>query len=232
MKDILSILLMILLTGSSYAGSFTQSKKILQKITKEHHLSSFYLDCKIDVNNDGKMKPDLQSCNYDTLGNVRAKQMEAEHIVPISWIGQKMDCWSEGGRKNCSKVSEEFKEIEGDLVNLQYAVGEVNAKRFNYKYAELEDGFDFGSDGRVYFKDKKLSPPEEKRGWIARVHLYMIDKYDLKLDQEYLRIIKEWSKISPTSWECEYNGILEIEVGYFNQYTKNVCKDVKISKIR
>lgn len=209
-------------------NSFYSSKKVLKEITKRHP-ESFYCGCDIEYESKSKLVPDFSKCGFKFRKNEnRANRMEAEHIVPISWYGHNLQCWQEGGRSNCGKVSDKFKKAEGDLVNLQYAIGEVNGDRSNFRYGQWNGGGgQYGAcDAKVDFKNDRFQPREEIRGHIARVHLYMQAKYGVQLSNSQNQLIKAWSKVPPTDWECEYNDILRSRYGSDagNPYSTYACK--------
>ena len=211
-------------------SDFYDSKVWLKQATQMNPYG-FYSDCEISFS--GKKKSTLttspSSCELNVYKNAhRSERAEAEHIVPASWYGHTLSCWKNGGRKNCQKVSESFNKMEGDLINLQYTVGSLNADRSNYKYGEFnhKNGVhDYTGQGDVMFDDHNnlFEPPEEKKGWIGRVHLYMVDKYGVKLNSNYKRLMEKWATKPATSWECTYNELVERDWGYSNPYTTKSC---------
>lgn len=215
--------------------SFYSSKKTLKEITRRHP-KSFYCGCDIKFLSDSKLVPDFSNCGFHYRKNEnRANRMEAEHIVPISWYGHNLKCWQEGGRSNCQKKSDIFNVAEADLVNLQYAIGEVNGDRNYYRYSVWNGGEgQYGScPAKVDFSGKKFQPREEIRGWIARVHKYMQKKYGVQLSDSQQKLISSWEKLPPTKWECEYNNILKDKYGSKagNPYTEYACNVAKKNNI-
>lgn len=209
--------------------NFYEAKKWLAKVTIQHHPYAFYTNCKL-TSSRGSIKVDMDSCGYKVRDDYkRASRGEAEHIVPASWIYRGMACSkgksSREARSYCKRTSKEFNAAEGDLVNLQYAVGEVNADRAHYKYAQLSSGYEYGQDGRIFFDEtgRRFMPPKEVWGHIGRVSLYMADKYPVTYSRSYERLMRSWAKLPPTKWECKYNTLLEQSHGYSNPYTKRVC---------
>ena len=211
--------------------SFYQSKKVLKEMTKRHP-ESFYCGCDIKFVDNTTLVPDLTSCGFEYRKNEeRANRMEAEHIVPISWYGQNLQCWQNGGRSNCKKVSDIFNKAEGDLVNLQYAIGEVNGDRSNFRYGQWNGGGgQYGScDAKVDFSNRRFQPREEIRGHIGRVHLYMKKKYGLMLSDSQDKLIEAWASKPPTAWECEYDKMLKDKYGSEagNPYSEYACQLVE-----
>jgi len=56
------------------------------------------------------------------------------HVVPAWEFGHQLQCWQDGGRKNCGKNNPQFKKMEADLHNLVPAVGAVPVKAFSRHY--------------------------------------------------------------------------------------------------
>ena len=81
-------------------------------------------------------------------------------MVPAWQFGHQLQCWQDGGRKNCNKDAT-YRQIETDLHNLQPAIGEVNGDRNNFMYSQWNGGE--GQYGqcpmKVDFKNKQAEPP-------------------------------------------------------------------------
>lgn len=226
--------------GASTKGDvdFSSTKDWLKKITKLHPYG-FYTDCPIDIEDvsygSGKkgivinMSP--TGCGLSVKGySSRATRGEAEHIVPASWFGYKFDCWKKG-RSYCSDHDKTYAAIEGDPLNLQYVYGNINAERSNYKYGEFgytndSQTHDYLGNGDVLFdnKNKLFEPPESKKGWIGRAHLYMHDKYNVEYSKRYYALMRKWASYPTTDWECKYNGLVKRDFGFSNPYVDNLCK--------
>ncbi|MEH0791616.1 endonuclease [Vibrio parahaemolyticus] len=210
--------------GKPPFNKFYSSKK---EIAKHLHKNpyTFYANCKIEFSGRGKFHPDLRSCNYESRGNPkRARRIEFEHIFPVSWAKKQFGCWENGGRSNCRKTDAAFRVLEADPVNLVPSVGEINGDRSNYRYAELNRGFDYGTDGRIYYskEERKFMPPQDKKGWVGRVHLYMMKTYNIKLSGSYEQLMNVWAKLPASQEECEYNK-LTTSWGYNNPFTSQMC---------
>ena len=93
-------------------------------------------------------------------------------------FGHQLQCWQEGGRKNCSK-NPAFAIMEGDLHNLFPAIGEVNGDRSNFRF-QLWNGkpFQYGQcEMIVDFKGKRAQPPRES----PRTNRESLSLHDLAL---------------------------------------------------
>ncbi len=205
------ILLITFLTVSTLVSgnqsvSFSKAKKQLINMYQANpEATTFYCGC--DIKWKGKKgSPDADSCGYKPRnavtrsGNVnqRAKRIEWEHIMPTYWFGHQLQCWQDGGRKACKK-NKRFKQMEGDMHNLQPAIGELNADRSNYRFSMLEgETRKYGQcDFEVDFKAKKMEPPPGVRGNIARTYFYMSDRYKLRLSKQQKRLFNAWDKTDP-----------------------------------
>ena len=146
--------------------------------------------------------------------NKRARRIEWEHVMPAENFGRHLPCWKEGGRKHCRKVSEEFREMEADMMNLVPAIGELNGDRSNYKYSPFEPQVGQYGECRfeVNFKERRVMVRPEIRGDIARIYLYMSDKYDIPLSKQERRIMEIWDKEDPEDqWELDKKQRLYIK---------------------
>ena len=233
MKRII-LLIIVLSVNVAHAGqplSFSSAKKKLVKLYQATpDTTTFY--CGYDIKWQGKKGvPDVQACGYvprnelTKKGNVnrRAKRIEWEHVMPAYWFGSQLQCWQDGGRKACKKIKA-FKQMEGDMHNLQPAIGELNADRSNYRFSMLEgERRRYGQcDFEVEFKAKKAEPPEAVRGDIARTYFYMADRYKLKLSKSQKRLLEAWNKVDPVdSWERERNQIIKGVQGNENPFISN-----------
>ena len=213
----------LLVTASAVAdtpSSFSSAKRVAAKIYDDHPVS-FYCGC--DIEKQGKkLIPDLESCGYKVRKQQkRASRIEWEHVVPAWAFGHQLQCWQDGGRKNCSRNNQQFRSMEADLFNLVPAVGEVNGDRSNYRFGMLADTPDmYGQcDFKVNFKQRMAEPPEEQRGAIARTYLYMSDRYPFKLSSQQEKLYEAWDRMYPvTDWESERNQRISEVQGWSNNY--------------
>jgi deoxyribonuclease-1 len=167
---------------------------------------------------------DLAGCGYATRARLdRAERMEWEHIVPASWLGNQLQCWQNGGRKNCQATDPRFARMEADLFNLYPSVGEVNADRSDYAASVLPatDPYAYGQcRTRVDFKSRIMDPQPSARGLVARTHFYMADRYHLRLSQQQQRVLMVWDRqYPPTAWELERDRRIARLMGTSNPFT-------------
>ncbi len=216
---------------SSNITSFEQAKRELVKIYKAYpDQEEFYCGCDFTFNNQSGVV-DLASCGYVIRNNPeRANRIEWEHVVPAHAFGKNMQCWKDGGRSGCKvgDVDENtlFKMMEGDMHNLQPAVGEINADRSNFSFAELTPQFNqYGAcQFRTDFKKRQVLPRDEVKGMIARTYLYMNDRYNVPFTSREMNLMQKWHlTFPPTSWECERNEIILDIQGNDNPFITESC---------
>lgn len=217
------LFLLLALTISAFAqqpATFSQAKKYAIEVYRDHP-SEFYCGC--SIRREGKkLIPDLESCGYSPRKNAqRAARIEWEHVVPAWEFGHQLQCWQQGGRKNCVKTSAQFRRMEADLHNLVPSVGEVNGDRGNFSYAMLpgEPRVYGACDFEVDFKARKAEPGPSVRGDIARIYFYMRDRYGLRLSKQQTQLFQAWSKMDPVdAWELERNRRIAAIQGVANAY--------------
>ena len=206
-------------------SSFSAAKKQAAIIYQDRQ-QTLYCECPYEsiINDKGRkqLAPDLESCGYEVRKQERrANRIEWEHIMPAWVFGHQRQCWQDGGRKNCKK-DPEFKAMESDLFNLAPTVGEVNGDRSNYRFVGTipEISTMYGQcNFKVDFKQRRAEPPENKRGKIARVYLYMAARYNLKLSKHEQQLYAAWNKMYPVSeWEAERNQRISEIQGWSNPF--------------
>ena len=194
----------ILLSFSAIAApNFSAAKKDAVKVYRGQE-TSFYCSC--DYNYQGKkLVPDWESCGYKPRKQAkRGSRIEWEHVVPAWHFGHQLQCWQNGGRKNCTRNDPKFSAMEADLMNLVPAVGELNGDRSNYKFGMIPgEPRAYGRcDFEVNFKGKTAEPPENVRGDIARIYFYMRDTYGLQISRQQRQLLEAWNRQDPESdWE-------------------------------
>ena len=171
--------------------TFDSAKRNLYEIYADlGQMKTFYCGC------DFTLKPkrhDKQSCGVVTTKYVKAKGIDAEHIVPESFMGSDRDCWKKGGRKACKKDAA-HQLAAGDLHNLVPSVPAINRLRSNYMPIEMQgEPREFGScDVEIDKRRKEFEPPVDKRGDVARAYLYMWKVYGAPLTQDDVRRFEKW----------------------------------------
>ncbi|CAM3849255.1 MULTISPECIES: endonuclease [Pseudoalteromonas] len=203
MSHFLLALVLACLSFNLYAEQFTRfasAKKYLIKTLPEN-ATSLYCGC--DIKRQGKkLVPDPTACGYVPRNavtrsgkpNARATRIEWEHIVPAWEFGHQLQCWQNGGRKNCIKTSAQFRKMEADINNLAPAIGEINADRSNYRFGMITgDANQYGRcQVKVDFKQRVVEPPFYARKRIADAYFYMQKTYGLKISDKQQKLFNAW----------------------------------------
>ncbi|MBM7073386.1 endonuclease [Shewanella sp. 202IG2-18] len=235
-------------TNQSYATdrptSFSQAKTRLTKLYPSPlEPKTFYCSCEFNTDSK-KWDPELNSCGYKVRKQpTRANRIEWEHIVAAWDFGHQLGCWktvgSTSARANCTKTSDDFNMMASDMHNLVPAIGEVNGDRSNYSFSqwtsEKPSTPQYGQcDMIVDFANRRVQPPENSRGAIARTYLYMSETYPrYRLSSKQLKLFKAWNKMYPVKQsECIRDNVVASIQGNHNHYVSdsNVCSDNNFSK--
>ncbi|MCL1142223.1 endonuclease [Shewanella gaetbuli] len=218
-----------IVNAAQHPSSFNQAKKIIRTIYQDHlPLKSFYCGCDITIS--GKLwQPDHQSCGYQIRKQkVRSNRIEWEHVVPAWEFGHQLQCWQNGGRKNCGRTNPQFKQMESDLHNLTPTVGEVNGDRSNYRFSQWNgQATQYGQcEMIVDFKGRKVQPPANSRGAIARTYFYMQQTYGLQISSTQQRLFQAWDKIYPVNaTECKRDQLIAAAQGNHNDFVHKQCQN-------
>lgn len=210
------------------AMTFAEAKKVLYRHIYNGNESDFYCGCTFTLRGNGAV-PILESCGYQIRAQPnRARRIEAEHVMPASWFGKQRQCWQKGGRKNCTATDPVFAAMEGDLVNLVPAIGEVNADRSDFRFEQFASENAPSTYGMCDFhvdtKARKAQPRPKVRGDIARIHFYMRDTYDVRLSEQQIRLFSEWDRVDPVDdFECTRDARILKYQGNRNPYVAKHC---------
>lgn len=147
----------------------------------------------------------------------RAKKVEWEHVVPAENFGRNFSEWHEGddrcvtkkgktfkGRRCAEKVNSEYRLMQSDMYNLYPAIGAVNAMRSNYNFVMLNNEQNSFGSCAMKISNRKVEPPSNARGIIARSYLYMDQTYSkYSMSKQQVKLMSAWHKQFPvTQWEC------------------------------
>lgn len=179
----------------------------------------FYCDCSYDFTR--KPHVDPSSCGLKSNSS-RAKRIEWEHVVPASYYGRQFAEWRKGdsscngrnrkGRECARKASPAFRQIEGDMYNLQPSVGELNRVRGDSSYGDVPG--EMREFGRCDFENfaGKTEPRPEIRGDIARIYFYMDARYPQFhiVNEDNLKMLELWALSDPID-DAERTRLRKIE---------------------
>lgn len=195
----------IMMCFGVYAEQFTRFSTAKKHLIKTLPSNAKSLYCGCDIKRQGKkLIPDPTSCGYIPRNtytrsgkvNVRALRIEWEHIVPAWEFGHQLQCWQDGGRKNCVKNSAKFRKMEADINNLAPAIGEVNADRSNFRFGMLTgEANQYGRcPVKVNFKQRVVEPPFYARERIVKAYSYMQKTYGLKISKKQQQLFNAWQQ--------------------------------------
>ncbi len=95
----------------------------------------------------------------------------------------------------------------------------------NFRFTTMKDtDFVYGRcDMKVDFKGRRVTPPENVRGDVARTYLYMSDRYGIKLSDGQQKMFEAWNKQDPVDkWELEKNRRIKAVQGNSNKYIEDL----------
>ena len=232
------ILLLLFLTLSLLARGFdapdnrSQAKNLLKMID---------LDYKKTQLNGCDYHYDATSCMDITI--VESKSCTIEHgpesvawvqVVPGEYFGRDFACmrkptcsnsWEKkkfGSPICCRRVNAQYREMEADLYNL---IPVVSA------FARFQEGKPFGlvkkplhRVGEIKIGATKIEPPDDVKGNIARVYLYMQDRYGLKLSKAEQKVFLQWHESDRVDeHECALSQIIHTVQGSRNRWIEEGC---------
>lgn len=200
MKFTIALLLAIVTALDLAPKNFQQAKEIMHKRIYTSFLQKdYYCGCLYTR----EKRVNLTSCGYTIRKNAnRASRIEWEHVVPASFYGKTLACWKHKGRKNCGEKSFEFRKFESDMHNLRPVIGELNGDRSNLFYGITSTQYPatYGQcKFKIDFQTNFAEPPDEIKGDLARITLYVSEKYKLPFSEEYIRMLRGWAKRDPVS---------------------------------
>jgi deoxyribonuclease I len=212
--------------------SYAIAKRLLYGEVFAGQRETLYCGCRFDA----ERVPDLAACGYVTRGNPeRAGRIEAEHVVPASWIGQTRQCWREPicqgrkgrrfkGRDCCERIDPEYRRAYNDLHNLWPTVGEVNEQRGNYRFGLVPgEPREFGRcDFEVDHAGRRVEPRPEVRGDVARISRYMERTHGVRLSDAHRRLFSIWDRDDPPNdFERERNARIRALQGNGNPFVED-----------
>jgi deoxyribonuclease I len=163
---------------------------------------------------------DWRTCGYSPRKNAeRGKRLEWEHVVPAAFFGRNLECWKEGGRKNCTSKSPLFDAFEGDLHNLRPAIGELNGDRSDTLFGRAKNRKKLYGQCEFFVESGVVEPPDSAKGQVARIWFYMAQKYKFTIPQNLHDILVDWNVRFPvTEAEREINHRISVHQGDRNTF--------------
>lgn len=220
----------------SFGASFKSSKQSLEENVYPFKGETFYCKCKYSKKS---IKP--KGCNLKVNKFLNRKyRLEWEHVVPAHAFGHSFKEWRQPEKyckrekshkkispRKCAKRNKLYKEMESNIYNLVPTVGSINAIRSNYSFAELgENALTLCSNGFKILKNKVM-PPNNIKGDIARIYMYMSQKYPGRgiISKKNKKLFQAWNKLDPVSIsECELSQKKSLVQGEHNPFVFDECK--------
>lgn len=189
------------------ANNYTTVKRWLFEDIHGGERTTLYCGCRFD--RDKRIRP--ETCGYLAIRDPeRANRAEAEHVIPASWIGEGRACWTQRfcrdasgtpfkGRDCCETIDPEYRRAAFDLHNLWPALGDVNARRSNYRFGEISgEARELGKcDLEIDEGARVIEPRPEVRGDIARIGRYMAAVHGVRLSRHHQRLFEAWDRADP-----------------------------------
>jgi len=200
-------------------SNFSAAKRVAVELWQEIGAASFYCQCPYrpataeeKILRRGNLWVVGSVCGYQARDLISSKgrpiaattRIEWEHVVPADWIATGFGCQEET-RSECREI-EGYEEAEGDFFNLVPAIGELNQDRSARLFGEIEgERREYGScdfevttdgPGEPHVRGS-AEPMDSIRGDIARIWLYMIDRYSLNVGDEYRSMLNRWDERDP-----------------------------------
>lgn len=191
--------------------SISSAKRALREAYTDEY-STAYCNCRTKAGSVFK-----EECGYIPVPeNSRSFRIEWEHVIPVSWFGRNFKSWTEGdpscvrksgeiykGRACAWKVSEEFRRMASDIMNLVPVLGGLNARRSERRFAEISGEERLFGSCDFELAERSFEPPEEFKGDAARIAAYMQEQYPdkLVLSDAQRELLDQWAKEDPPSEE-------------------------------
>lgn len=225
----LSLVCISFASAASPPTSFSQAKVFSKRHVyfdqnQKGALGTLYCGCDWEWVGRSGGRVDHDSCGYKVRAQqTRAERTEWEHIVVASSLGRQLQCWQNGGRKNCQATSPQFNEMEANLFNLSPVVGEVNGDRSNYNMGIVtptKRGMYGHCESKTDFKQRTFEPRDEAKGLVARTYFYVYDRYpNLRMSKQQQKLFMAWHKQYPvTDWEVEREHRIAKIMGHHNEF--------------
>lgn len=226
--------------------SFDEAKRTLRRLFPKG--TDVYCGCSYDFRQ--KQSVSLDSCGWKS-GPERRSRIEWEHVVPASYYGKQFQAWTQGapacersskvlrGRNCAREASLEFRRMEADLYNLLPAVGELNQARSDLAYGDVPGEPRAFGPCNFEIKDKRVEPPENVQGDLARITFYMDARYpDFGIvNGRNQKLLERWADADPLD-DAERSRIERIEAiqgnSFFIGRNKDLLKqnDISVKTVR
>jgi len=230
---LLFITLTLFARGYESPDNRSQAKNVLMMM---------HLDYKVTAVNSCQYDYDKSSCMDKSMVNGTSCQMEEQNltmrwmqVVPDTFYGREYSCMAQqpctnifskkafGGPMCCRRIDVTYRKMEADLFNLIPVVSllaEQQNGRIFYDVVKVDVML-----GKVKADQQYLEPPDETKGNIARVYLYMDETYDLHLSAKQKETYLRWhQKDAVDAKECDLGQLILKVQGGNNHWIEEGCK--------
>lgn len=153
----------------------------------------------------------------ETFGSRRSKEINVEHIMPMSWAMKKLNCKERSSCRN----SQRFRQIESDMHNFYPSRRDINQIRGSLPFAVIRgEKRQFGQcDFEVDTKRRVVEPRPAVRGDIARAMFYMYDQYGIRIHTRQAKMLQQWHRQDPPdAFEIKRNNSIAKWQGNRNRF--------------
>jgi deoxyribonuclease-1 len=216
--------------GNHEISSFSEAKNVLKKTNFFGIKKTIYCSCEI-TSNSTYSESDCGIIHGSKYLDRRGK-IEIEHIVPLSEITKNTEEYSKGspacnGKKGRPCVEKIYGFLSGDLWNLLPSEALFNQIHKNYSWTEIPGEIRNWGSCDFEYSDRKVEPPEDLKGLIARTFYYFESVYKIKLiSEKNKKLFEIWAKKPPQKWQCDRaKGIISVQKNK-NIFEIDACKSV------
>ena len=173
---------------------------------------------------------DTKSCSVQE-DNETMRWMQ---IVPDTFYGRHKACMIEkpcinvftkeafGNPLCCRRIDPQYRAMEADLFNLVPVVTSLVVLQKGHIFGEVKTATERLGD--VKFDEHYIEPPAKVKGNIARIYLYMQERYGLELTQKQRRLFLKWHKEDGVdAKECKLAKTFQKIQGGVNPWLKKWC---------
>ena len=206
--------------------NFSQAKRIIKMFHYDYMQTTF---SKIDF------YYDPYKCMSVSLP-ITVKWMK---IVPPSFFARDKKCWNESicekwnkklysGARCCRKVDKEYQVMDADLHNIVPVTQEFLQTRQDFMFTTVTEPDQVLYKTKINSVNKTVEPVDDLKGDIARIYLYMNEKYSLGLSEKQRTLYLQWHHSDPVSKkECGLHKKVFKLQGTINSYVQSSCKKAK-----
>lgn len=173
---------------------------------------------------------DTKSCSVQE-DNETMRWMQ---IVPDTFYGRYKACMIEkpcinvftkepfGSPLCCRRIDPQYRAMEADLFNLVPVVTSLAVLQKGRIFGEVKTATERLGD--VKFDENYIEPPAKVKGNVARVYLYMQERYGLDLTQKQRRLFLKWHKEDRADdKECKLAKTFQKIQGGVNPWLEKWC---------